>query len=280
MTDNKSFKKAGLLILVLLMSIGAFSLVVFADNGDLPLVNDAAGILTDDQVDRLEEHLQKISDRNDFDVVVLTVPSLDGRVAHEYAADYFELNGYGRGNNDGCILVVAMEDRDFGFAALGFGNTAFTPVGQQYFDGYYLQHLRDNNYFEAFMAYGEAVDLFLKAAKAGTPYDENNIPGQTQKPEEEPKSKRGLFGGISIVLAALIAKITTGSWKSQLKSVRPERGARSYVRKDSLNLTDKQDVFLYRHIDTTIIPKKEEGSMGQDFTTSSGSKATGHSGKF
>lgn len=241
------------------------------------LVVDQMGLLTADQASSLADRLLKVSDKYDFDVVVAVVDALDGKEAHLYAADFFEENGYGRGKNDGCILLLAMEDRDFGFAALGYGNTAFTEYGQDYLGNFYLPYLKQDMYYEAFMSYGDGVEDFLRMAKAGTPYDKGNIPGEEEK---EPTSKRGIFGTISVAISALIAKITTGSWKSQLKGVRSERGARKYVRQGSLNLTEQKDVFLYRNTNSVVIPKKTESTQGQSFTTSKGSKATGHSGKF
>lgn len=277
MMKTKTIKRMTLLISLLLLSMMAFSLVAFGTNGDFPLVMDDSYLLTDEEYEALVDHLQAISDKHDFDVVVVTTASTGGRSAEEFAADWFEAYEFGRGKNDGCILLLATDDRDFGFAALGYGNTAFTNYGQDYFGNFYLPYLKQDRYFEAFMSYGDGVDEFLRMAKAGTPYDKGNIPGEE---EPEPTSKRGIFGAISVAISALIAKITTGSWKSQLKGVRSERGARKYVRQGSLNLTEQKDVFLYRNLNSIVIPKKTESTQGHSFTTSKGSKATGHKGKY
>jgi uncharacterized membrane protein YgcG len=92
---------------------------------------DNEGLLALEQAAPLNNKLDKISERHQFDVVVAVVSTLRGREASLYAADFFEQNGFGYGENlDGAILLLATEDRDFCFAALGFGIKAFTPAGQ------------------------------------------------------------------------------------------------------------------------------------------------------
>ena len=148
----------------------------------LPRFIDDEDLLTQAQAAELTAKLDEISERHQFDTVVAVVYSLQsgslrGREAWLYAVDFFEQNGFGFGSDlDGAILLIATEDRDFGFASTGFGLKAFTDAGQEYLEKLFLPHLKEDNYFEAFMTYADAVDDFVTNAKAGKPYAEGNIP--------------------------------------------------------------------------------------------------------
>ena len=268
---EKYWFKTWLLYLTVLLCLGGITGSVTAASRYI----DEVGLLSAAEGQELRARLDQVSEAHQFDVVVAVVQDLDWREAHLYAADLFEERGFGYGpGRDGAILLLAMEDRDFGFAALGSGLTAFTPAGQQYLDKLFLPDLKADRYYQAFLAFAHGVDDFLTMAKAGTPYDSGSIP---LLPSER-RSYQIKALGISLVAALLAALITAQYHKAKLKSVREEEYAHSYIREGSMVLQNKRDIFLYRHTTRTRREPKSKG--GKSFTTSSGRKATGHSGKF
>jgi uncharacterized protein len=75
-------------------------------------VNDNAGILSPDVVSRLETSLKAFEDSTSNQVVVLTIPSLEGEVLEEYSykvASTWKLGQKGKDN--GVLLLVARDDR-------------------------------------------------------------------------------------------------------------------------------------------------------------------------
>ncbi|MBP7177150.1 MAG: TPM domain-containing protein [Thermoclostridium sp.] len=243
----------------------------------LPRYIDDIGLLTSEQAAMLTAKLDEISERNQFDTVVAVVPMLDYREARLYAADFFEQNGFGYGSDiDGAILLLAMEDRDFGFASFGYGLNVFTSYGQDYLDTRFLPYLKEDRYYEAFMAYADAVDDFIAKAASGAPYDEGNIP----KDPDEVRRYRFIGGAIALALALIIAFAVTGAWRGQLISVRKENLAHVYFREGSMVLTDQRDIFLHRHVQKVRRESSSSGGGGGSFRSSSGRSATGHSGKF
>ena len=250
--------------------------------GRLPRFVDDMGLLTQAQAAQLVARLDEVSERHQFDTVAVVVRSLKsgsvkGREARLYAIDFFEQNGFGFGSDlDGIILLLATEDRDFGFAATGCGLDAFTDAGQEYLEKLFLPYLKKDRYFEAFMAYADAADDFLTRAKAGKPYDKGNIP---LTPSEQTVF-RVLSTSVSLILALVIAIAVTFMWKSQLKTVRAENFAGAYIREGSMVVTASRDVFLYRNVSKTSRPKNEGKGGGGSFKSSSGRSSTGRSGKY
>jgi len=274
----------------LLMTLGLPSIALAAEvdlqrvpvGERLPRFIDDKGLLTPAQGVELTAKLDEISERHQFDTVVAVVNSLEsgsikGREARLYAIDFFEQNGFGFGSDlDGIILLLATEDRDFGFATTGFGLSAFTDAGQKYLEKLFLPYLKENKYFDAFMAYADAVDDFLTKAKAGNPYAEGNIP----LTPEELTEFRILSAVVSLILALIIAFVITAIWKAQLRTVRGENLAHAYIRKDSMVVTKKQDYFLFRRVHKTKRPKNENKGGGGSFKSSSGRSSSGRSGKY
>ena len=175
---------ASLLLMVLsLTMIVPFAL---ADSSDLkrvptgrwlPRFVDDEDLLTANEAEDLIEKLDEISKRQKFDVNVVVVHELDERDARDYADDFYEQNdlGYGSDHN-GILLLLAMADRDYGIVAWGYGLYAFNTAGHEYLAGIFLPYLAQDEYYDAFMAYADAVDDFVSAAKSGNPYDEDNAP--------------------------------------------------------------------------------------------------------
>mgnify|MGYP003283208164 FL=1 len=84
---------------------------------------------------------------------------------------------------------------------------------------------------------------------------------------------------ISIVIGVLLALIIVGSMKGKLKTVRAQAAANSYLKKDSLNITESSDLFLY-HTVTRSEKQKDSDSGSSTHTSSSGTTHGGGSGKF
>ena len=94
-------------------------------------VVDMADLLSDSEESSLLFKLDEISERQQFDVVVVTVGSLDGKTPTAYADDFYDYNGYGFGAEyDGVLLLVSMEERDWRISTCGYGITALTDAGQ------------------------------------------------------------------------------------------------------------------------------------------------------
>ena len=87
-----------------------------------PRLVDEAELLIDDEESSLADKLDTVSDKWQCDVAIVTVDSLGNKTATEFADDYFDYNGYGYGdNNDGIMLVISMENRDWAITTHSFG---------------------------------------------------------------------------------------------------------------------------------------------------------------
>ena len=84
---------------------------------------------------------------------------------------------------------------------------------------------------------------------------------------------------ICIVIGLVGAFLIVGSMKAQLKTVRKQEAAANYVKKGSMKLATRQDMFLYSKVDRVKKPEKDS-SESSTHTSSSGTTHGGGGGKF
>lgn len=253
------------IMLALLLSI-CMVVPVFAQEA-LPRVVDQADLLNPLEEASLLNELDAISDHQGLDVVVVTAYALNGQSPREYADDFYDYNGYSK---DGILLLVSMEERDWYISTSGYGKTAFTDAGIDYVSEQFLPFLSAGDYATAFHVYADTCDTFIAEAKSGDPYDIQDLP----------KEPYDFFFNllICLVIGFVVAFIVTGIMRGQLKSVRAQTGAADYVKSGSLNITHRQDLFLYRDVHRTEKPKDSGGSSTH--RSSSGRSHGGGGGKF
>lgn len=257
-------KKLITMLLALLITL-SFAVPAFAEA--MPRLVDQADLLTDAQEASLLSKLDSISNRQGMDVVVVTADTLDGKSPMAYADDFYDYNGYAE---DGILLLVSMEDSDWWISTAGYGITAFTDAGIEYLGNRFVPSLSDGDYAGAFEIFADHCDEFITQAKTGDPYDTHNLP-------KEPFDFL-LNLAVSFVIGLVIAAIATAVMKGKLKSVRAQAGASGYVKTGSMNVTHRQDLFLYRDVNRTAKPKDSSGSSTH--TSSSGRSHGGGGGKF
>lgn len=273
---NKRLAGRFLALFIMIVTLSAACALSVCAAGGLPRLADMAGILSDSEWAELSEKLDEISERQQVDVVVVTAGSTDGKTAEAYADDFYDYNGYGFGDGrDGILLLVCIDERDWQISTTGFGVTAVTDAGREYIAEKILEDLGIDDYAAAFTNFADLCDDFITQAKAGEPYDVDHLP-------KEPFGVVGSFAA-AFVIAFIVSLIVTGAMKGQLKTVHSQSKADNYMIQGSLQLTKKNDLFLYRHVDSR---KKEEKKSPDNpggsrvHTSSSGTTHGGGGGKF
>lgn len=262
MMKKRIFCLIGILLLAVCLIQPAF-----ASDGIARLV-DEADLLTDSEEAALSAKLNEISLRQALDVVIVTVDSTDDRTATEYADDYFDYSEYGE---DGVLLLISMDDREWAISTSGYGITAFTDAGLDYLTDQFADQMSAGEWNDAFHSFADLCDEFITQAKNGSPYDAGNLPKKPFTPI--------LTGLVSLGIGFVIAFFRMNKWKNQLYSVQAKAAAKDYVKGGSLKLNEQKDLFLYRRVDRR---EKSESSSGgsSTHTSSSGKTHGGASGRF
>ncbi|HAY19229.1 MAG TPA: hypothetical protein DCY17_00020 [Clostridiales bacterium] len=229
-------------------------------------VLDGADMLEPEQRAELLKKLDELSSKYGMDYVVCTVKSLNDSTAEACADDIFDYCGFGLGEDrSGVLLLISTGDRQWHISTRGYGITVFTDAGIQYIGEELTGELKSADYAGAFFKFADLCDKFTEQAVNDRPYDVSNLPI---------KPLSFIFIPISLGIGLVIALIAVAVMKSKLKTVRYKSEANSYVRPGSMNITVSRDLFLYRTVSVSPLPKNNGGSDGGSSTHTSSSGAT------
>ncbi|MGN1443641.1 MAG: TPM domain-containing protein [Acutalibacteraceae bacterium] len=228
----------------------------------LPLVVDQANLLSDEEEKQLIARLEEISDRFDLDLAVVTVTDFGGKTPEAFADDFYDYNGYGRGENaDGALLVYKpgeQGDRRLQISTCGKAIEAFSDADISNTLDSLKSYIIDGDYIGAFQAFADRSEYEF---------------------EKKFEPSVSVFWIpvcliIGFIAAFVIMKIATSS----LKSVRHKVDAGDYA--SNVTVTNRSDTFLYRNVSKTPIPKESSSSGSSTHTSSSGSTHGGGGSSF
>lgn len=275
--DMKKLRKIFLPVIACLCLIGSISVGAesILNDDSLSRVVDDANLLSYSDKESISDRIEKLTEKYDFDIVIVTVNSLDGKTPMEYADDFFDYNGYGVGyDNDGILLLVSMEERDWWISTSGYGIKAFTDYGIEFIGDKIVPDLSNKKYYSSFSLFLELTDDFLAEAEKGTPYDTDH--------KYKTVMNYVIAVGTGLVIGLVIAIIVVLIMKSKMKSVVFQYNANNYAVNNSLKLERSNDIFLYRNVSKTRKPEPSSSGGGGSsiHTSSSGSSHGGGGGKF
>ncbi len=250
----------------------------------LPLIVDQAKLLSREEAATLGNKAQQIQNSYSTDVVILTIDSLDGWSAPDYANTFFDQNGYGYGSNaNGILFLLAMEEREWYISTCGDTIYAVTDHEIQWFGEAAIGYFGDGEYYTGFDRYLDELEDSLIAYQAGVSldgYPDDSYYGYQENMVyyEENSTPSILLSLIIGIAAAAIAVITM---RSSMNTKRQQRGAASYIKNGSFHLRSHQDLFLYSSV-TKVRRQQNTGSSsrggGSSVHRSSGGRRHGGGG--
>ena len=250
---KKLFCLAVALLLVIALPLTASAQTyVFYFQDDARTLDNLTGAWTDGT-------LKEMSERLDLTVAIATVQTIGFEDIDDYTRRYYNSADYPY--TDGVLLLIAMEEREWYIYTTGDAYDYLTDAALDDIEEAMLPHLQADNYEEAFMSYMRLCDEYLTMGREGNIYRGSFPIGENL-----------LLG---LVVGLVVAFIVVTAMKSQLKTVRPRREAHEYTRKDSMNVTQSRDLFLYRTVHRR--PKPKDSSSGG---RSGGSRSGGRGGSF
>lgn len=243
--------------LAVLLCLTAAS-TVFAESAVSRVVDDA-GLFTQQEKDALSSALDEVSQKQGADIVVVTVSTLDGSSPMDYADDFYDYNGYAE---DGVLLLISIQDRDSYISTRGSGIRALNDAKIEHILDEIAPDLSEGRYAEAGMSFARLCDECFT---------------QAQEDAAFPFALCLLF---ALAVGFVVALIVTGHMKRQLKSVRAQYAAGSYVRANSMNVTESHELFLYHRVSRHPKPQNNGSGGARTHISSSGHVHGGGGRKF
>lgn len=167
------------------------------------LVNDFAGVLTSSQINALEHKLVSFDDSTSNQIAVVTVASLDGYDASEYAVQLHRKWKVGTDDKDNGILILVKPKNDEGygdvFISVGYGLEGAIPdiTAKRIINECMIPKFKENDYYGAIES---ACDRLMALAS-----------GEYSDPDEESPFV-GIIGAlIMLVIFVFVIVILTKS---------------------------------------------------------------------
>ena len=234
-------------VLCLSLAVSAFA-VSGAD------IYDEADLLSSAEETQIAEKLSKIGEQFDAQIVIMTVPTSDGSIDTFVEDVYDSMNmGYGE-NQDGVLLLVCMDSREYRILSNGYAGEA---IGMDQIDAIseaIVSDLSEGAYADAFSTFADQCAYYLGGYLNGFPF---NV---------------GKNLVVALIIGVVAGVIVAFVLKKQLKSVRQQKQANVYIKPDSMQITASRDLFMYREVSRT--QKQSSNSSG------SGSSRNVGGGKF
>ena len=233
-------------------------------------VRDDCGILSSAELNKLNELADTISAEYGVGTYIRVVNGTEGKNIRTYAESLFNDEGMGLGSTEeGILLIVDMDGRYYDIAAHGdTANKQFTDYRKDRMAEDFLDDLSSGYYYNAFRTYLNDCDYYLRTEVIiYTP----------------PKKTLADFAPL-FALPPLAGLITVLIQKRRLKTRGIRTTAGNYIPRGGVNLTNAIDMYLFREVHRTPIPKAEPRSSGggheTGHTTINSGGFSHHSGRF
>lgn len=244
------------------------------------LVTDEAGILSAEEIERLERVAAQVSEQYGCGVYIVTVADYQsyGRNVEAASEAIYRARGMGYGaEKSGILLLLSMDDRDYDLAVYGrTAITAFTDYGQEELADSFLPFFRQNDWAGGFEKFVNNAAYLLQRAAAGDPVD-ILVYGDA----ERAPMGTGMKLLLSIVPACLISGGVCLGMRSRMKTAKIKTTAEDYVVPGSLQLSVNTDRFL--RTTRTVVKDPPPASRGGGHSGGTSVNSGGfshHSGKF
>ena len=241
------------LILLLTLALCLSLAISVSAAGAAGIVMDDADLLSQAEEQALTQKLTEVGTAYNAQIIVATVASADGQDPDYMVNDLYDSMGFGYGElRDGVLLLVCMDPREYRILSNGYAGNAIDPGVIDTIGDAIVSDLSDGDYADAFEIFADKCGYYLNGYLNGFPF----------------QTGRNLV--ISLVVGLVLALIVTSILKGQLKSVRKQNQANSYVRDGSMQVTLSRDTYLYSHVSRT--KKQNSNSSG---SRSGGSRSVG-----
>jgi uncharacterized protein len=193
------------LVAALAFAFVALALPVAAAGPTFPALTgrvvDEAGVLSSDTKDQLESMLAQHEKQTTNQVVVVTLKSLQGYAIEDYGYQLGRYWGIGqKGKNNGTLLIVAPNEHaariEVGY---GLEGTLTDAQSKLIIENVMIPQFKQGNYDKGVL---DGTTVLLKVLGG----DASALPRES----EEPRSERGPFGKIPVVLILIVLWIVFG----------------------------------------------------------------------
>ena len=245
-------------------------------------VFDMAGLLSDEEKDKVEESIASSRKKTGMDVVAVTAFHDGKRSAMEYADDFYDQNGYGTGSKKSGVLVLLYMDAPGQRGGESWISTSgnmiriLTDSRIEAIQDDMAEYLRYMDYSGAFMRFAEDIEYYVDQGIQRGQYNYDTETGEISVY----KSIRWYEAAFALIVPAMIAGSVCLGVKgrySMKQSQRDRSNALMAYRADTrFMFSNCNDLLLNKFVTSVPIPRNTGGSGGSGGGHSSSGRSSTH----
>ena len=199
-------------------------------------VTDSADLLSADQEQALTEKVQSLETKHGVRIGVVTLKSARGleikSIADNLLDDYFS-----GGRNGSIALIVIMDTRQWYISTdAQMKRRITTEDGIPYLKEQFVSEMTSGNFYAAFNNYVNSIDQMLAY------YEQNEAP-YGHRTGIAPEAVAGAF-----IVGLITMFMVRSSMIAAMSNVHQASEAGDYLDKNSINVIDARDMFLFSHV--------------------------------
>lgn len=251
-----------LFLIILLLAVPAYA--------EGYLVCDGSGLLTEEEVLKLEEIYSQYQDSHGFTPVFVTTDSFEGLSSREYAWNHHYSQGY---PEDRILMLVSLEEGQWYITADGVCHNRISQDDITMISKAVLRPLGNGDYYEAVAKFVEvSAQCFEEVDNSTDAAILSDDVTDSVNTDTAPKKNYVKTSVISVVVGMLIGLIAVGIMAAPMKSVKMKQAAADYIRPGSMTITGCRDIYLYSRVRRSAKPKSSNGSHGSSKHSGAGGR--------
>ena len=257
----------------LLLLVATFMLFLFpqlSQANDVKVL-DHAGLFTTEEKTAIEQEVKQFIQSTNMDAVVLTINNAEGYATRDYAADFYDYNGYGIGKHyDGFIFIIDMDNREFYVVTSGKTHALLSDSRVDTILDNAEPYMRNGNYAQASQSVLNTISQFnSEGMPNGYKYNEDT--GQLIK-QKKITGLEFLFAFVIASIAAIAAYASVNTKYALKKSTY----SYPYSSQGQLNLANQKNDLVDVRVTRRFIPRP---TTTRGTTTKGGGSFTSGSGR-
>lgn len=226
-------------------------------NAALQPVTDRAKLLKPTEVELLNQRIRNVEQAHKVKIGIAFVKTVGGRDMVTASNDLL-FDNFSNGKNGGIVLLVAMDKRKYEMSIdKRIVERITNRDGIPFLKEKFQSELSAGKYYSAANNFVDGVDELL------TYYETNGVAYGQRMPGEIDPMAAVIAVVTAVILGVFIRSVLIGS----MSNVRHAMEAIDYLKKNTVNITENHDTFLFMHVKRR--PKSSGGG---------GSRGGGHGG--
>jgi uncharacterized protein len=270
--------KKNLFIFVFIITVLISAVPLHTQNHATDRIIDNAGLLTTDEKTRLEMLIEELAYTYNFELIILTMESIDGEDPIDYSWNLLESIDLDGETWDGCLLLQSVGERDFAITVSGRGEGILNDAAYNKLENDLISYLRKDDYSGAYEAFIRDWEQFLTLESKGK--GQGYIPETSNQSYNflHDSSTHGICLAAAWILSLIIGLLAVFNMKRKMNTVLSKKEADTYIIPGSLALTRQYDNFLYSTI--TKIRRQSSSSSSRGGSSRSGGGRSSRSFKY